>query len=536
MTGERQQDVFLIALIASVAVHVALMFLIKPQVMTAVSLGAVKTHDRGPMTVRADVTIPEPIRIESVTDVEAVRGSPEAETTEVPPVTVAYELAETEISAARPEIAEAPVAELPLPEIALAPHLAEKIHVDADIQSLQTPIAAETVPIAAPMAAAPSIDSSGPITPDVALPLFTSPMVMPQADATLALSVPDRNAPIEYTPPKSVYATVDEKTVEAEKAAVRRLLDGADALELASKIRIASDSATDGDWTYFRLKIDPTAELPVVPKDIVILLDASGSIGKDRFESCRKAARSLLRSVTNTGDRFNLVAFRDQFSYASKNWCDCTQGNFDAADKWLNRLAAHGRTDVFATIRSVLTLPRDPKRPLIALVVTDGDANTGVSETAAILAKFTALNDGLISVYMYGVKAEANRELIDCLTHGNRGESFIYGGARWNAGKGIETLSERFRDPVLSDLRLVFSSGTPAEAYPCLLRNLYRGETVDIVGRVPHGTTEIGFSLKGLNGSTAYESFFRIDLSKSAFDKNLPDAWLTEKALDRKLR
>ena len=59
---------------------------------------------------------------------------------------------------------------------------------------------------------------------------------------------------------------------------------------------------------------------------------------------------------------------------------------------------------MFSTISSVLTLPRDPGRPLIALVVTDGEANAGVSDTGAILSKFTALNDGLVSVYMYGVK------------------------------------------------------------------------------------------------------------------------------------
>ena len=195
----------------------------------------------------------------------------------------------------------------------------------------------------------------------------------------------------------------------------------------------------------------------------------------------------------------------------------------------------HGRTDVFSTIRSVLTLPRDPKRPLIALVVTDGDANMGVSDTAEILSKFTALNDGLVSVYMYGVKSSANRELIDVLTHGNRGESFIFEGWRWSAGEGMDGFSERFRDPVLSDLRIIFSAGTPAEAYPRLLRNLYRGGTLSFVGRVPADVREVAFSLKGLNGADAFEGFFKIPVETAPSDASLAAEWAAERQIDAKL-
>jgi hypothetical protein len=330
--------------------------------------------------------------------------------------------------------------------------------------------------------------------------------------------------------------SVDVKVVEAEKKAVRDLLDVRGAQDLETFVSASTDSAQEGDWTYFRVTFEPSADLQTVPKDVVVLMDASGSIGRDRLASCRNAARKILRSCTNTGDRFNLVAFRDRFSYAFKTWQECTKDSFEKADAWLDKLAAHGRTDVFATIRSVLTLPRDPARPLIAMVVTDGDANAGVSDTARILSKFTALNDGLVSVYMYGVKEGANRELLDVLTHGNRGESFIYGGVRWNAGSALEGLAEKFRDPVLSDLRVVFTAGSKAEVYPQRLKNLYRGEKVDLVGRVPAGEKEVSFSIKGLNGSKPYEGFFTVPLANATFDAALPGTWRSEAAIDRKLR
>ena len=82
----------------------------------------------------------------------------------------------------------------------------------------------------------------------------------------------------------------------------------------------------------------------------------------------------------------------------------------------------------------------------------------------------------------------------------------------------------------------MFSSGCPAEAYPRLLKNLYRGETVEISGRVPEGVREVSFSLKGLNGRKAYESFFRLPLDSAAEDVAAVDRWREERDIDRKLR
>ena len=298
---------------------------------------------------------------------------------------------------------------------------------------------------------------------------------------------------------------------------------------------MSATSAASGGWAYFKLKLSPGDGLRSVPKDVVVLFDASASIANDRLRSCREAAREALRACMNTGDRFNLVAFRDDFEYAFRMWRPCDAAAYADADKWMEGLAAHGRTDVFGSIASVLKLPRDATRPLIAFVITDGDANSGVSATSRIISRFTALNDGLVSIYMYGVKKTANRELIDILTHGNRGEGFIYGGDRAQAGSAIGAMAAEFRDPVVSDLRMIFTAQSRAEAYPVRLKNLYRGQSVEVTGRVPEGVNEVAFSLKGLNGAKACEGFFKVDLSAAKFDPSLPAAWERERRADAAL-
>lgn len=532
-------DIVIAAAIISVALHAGLMFWARPQVMTH-SPAVAKAARRGPMHVAKAEPRPEPVRFETVEDVAAEKAAPEAEgaVAALPAAEAAAPQEAERIAVPQPDmpkevlVREVPAADRKLPETAegeafVAPVLPQKMEMES--------------PALAPDAAAPAptvANAALPPAPAFEAPLFTSAVTLsPSSPAKIDDSVrgEDVTSEVGGGPSDEVMAKVDEAVVTKEKDAVRALVDAVDAKEMDAVVKATAESGVDGGWRYFKVKLAPSESLETVPKDLVVLIDASGSIGKDRMKSIRGAAKRILRSAANTGDRFNLVAFRDRYSYAFKTWQDFNTATFDAADRWLNGVAPYGRTDVFRTISSVLTLPRDPKRPLIALVVTDGDANAGVSDTASILSRFTALNDGLVSVYMYGVKESANRELIDLLTRGNRGESFIFEGSRFRAGEGLEPLSERFRDPVLSDLRLVFPRDSHAEAYPRLLRNLYRGRGVELVGRVPAAEKRVSFSLKGLNGQQAFESFFTFDLGDGG-GAALAEEWRSAKAIEDRFR
>ena len=83
---------------------------------------------------------------------------------------------------------------------------------------------------------------------------------------------------------------------------------------------------------------------------------------------------------------------------------------------------------------------------------------------------------------------------------------------------------------------MVFSSTTRADAYPKRLKNLYRGGTLEIVGRVPAGTAEIAFSLKGLNGREPYEGFFRLPVALAPEKGDVVGRWHEEYKRDMKLK
>lgn len=545
MSARNGQSFLFGALVVSAVAHLALMAVIRPQVMTNYDLSVRRAAPRRASQMReAKPPPPGTIRLEDVPDEAARLTSPEAVSTALLPRASSEVEGET---IAPPVRAEFEQLVPPTPEIEVAPKFFTRVHVE-DSPAYTAPVTMASALGLPPPATKPleavAAEADGPRAGvPVGVPTFAPPDLAaepaPEAVPSIVEATAREETKVDFTPPRQVMDEIDEKIVSAEKAAVRDLLDVRQPRQLSQFVSASLTSAEAGPWTYFRVRVAPRDNLEIVPKDVVILLDASGSIANDRLDSCRTAAWDFLHGCMNTGDRFNLVAFRNDFDYAFREWRPCDRSSYDAAEKWMNELAAYGRTDVFATIASVLKLPRDPRRPLIALVVTDGDANAGVSRTRDILAKFTALNDGLISVYMYGVKQGANRELIDVLTHGNRGDSLIYEGNRKHAGERIGELCARFRDPVLSDLRMVFTTASRADVYPRRLKNLYRGETIDMIGRVPTGTKQVAFSLKGLNGARAYEALFKLPLGKGGekeFDPQLPELWNREKTIDAKLR
>lgn len=530
-----------VALIASLVAHVVLMATIRPHVLARYEENFRPLRERRSRMHDA-AKPPDFVPATRLGDLSALRDAPAVEPDRDVPQSGALAESTVPASIAPPpdlggiESAERPVFEVP-------PKLAEKIAVEDRSPEVATPLVsgggllAISQPVAtpAPAIAPPLAASALPVpsfpAPDIAPAVGIEVTPAPVREVAAAVSRAE-----EYVPKNEVMDEVDERVIAAEKSAVRDLLDVREARELQQFVDVSANSAKAGEWNYFKISIAPQDALSPVPKDVVILIDASGSIANDRLRSCRAAAKELLRAGMNSGDRFNLVAFRNDFEYAFRAWQPCNRESYAKADRWMDNLAAHGRTDVFSSIASVLKLPRDPKRPLIALVVTDGDANSGVKDTSRILSRFTALNDGLVSIYMYGVKATANRELISLLTRGNRGESYVWEGDRKSAGARIGDLAGHFRDPVLSDLRVVFSAGTPAEAYPRLLRNLYRGETVEIVGRVREGVDKVAFAVRGLNGAKAYEGFFRINLAAAGYDGSLPKRWHEEAGIDARLQ
>jgi hypothetical protein len=307
------------------------------------------------------------------------------------------------------------------------------------------------------------------------------------------------------------------REAQAQIAALQELADYQPIDDLlAVGLETYRDPADPGR-IYFRIGIEPRRDrtVPTLDKDIVWVQDVSASMSEERMVFCRRAMTAALETM-NPGDRFNVVAFRDTTEMCFPDWVPVTQAHLKKASTFVAAMRAFGQTDVFGSLRTLMKLPRDPKRPMIAFIVTDGKPTFGMTESAKIIGEFSKLNQGVVSVNMYGTQSKANVYLLDMLTYGNRGGSVVLTGNRWDIPDSMAGAYTGLRYPVMSDIQVTFDSVSQSEVYPKRTTPLYKDRQIQLHGVCPDTTEELVFQIRGLAADKGYDSIFRLSLSRHA--------------------
>ncbi len=335
-----------------------------------------------------------------------------------------------------------------------------------------------------------------------------------------ALPPPAADAP-NLPPPGGLETRADdtaaevlsERFAEAPEAA-RRFTAIDDRLSLA--LQLYRDPA-DGGRAYFRLSARPRPEkpLPPLPKDLLLVQDSSASLAEERLHFCRRALTQILEQL-GPRDRFNILAFSDRSRLCFSEWGPADEKHKEAGRAFIDGLRSRGETDLFASLQRVLDLPRDPRRPLVVLVVTDGKATTGLTASTGIIGGFTKLNDGAVSVLGFGTHARANTYLLDMLTYCNRGETRLCRSGRWNIPGELAAFAAGVAQPVMHDIRFAFDTASGSEVYPKQTMSLYADRALDLYGTCAGDVEELVFQLRGRAAGEDYDAVIRLDLAKDA--------------------
>ena len=343
-------------------------------------------------------------------------------------------------------------------------------------------------------------------TPGAPSNLPASPLLPPAPSA-----VPAPNAAALST---SRLAEVLAK--EDTEAPVFRDID--DRLALALTVQ---DSPADPNHRYFRLDIRRKVDspLPIMPKDVLLIQDVSGSIGADRLAASKRVLKAALANTLRQGDRFIVFAFRHNTLTPSGDWRPYNADSKAYAEGFIDSLRAIGNTDILNLLQDILTLPTDPKRPLIAVLVSDGDPTVGDTRTAHIISEFSGKNDGRIAIYAFGTGSAGKRTshydpyFLDLLSYANRGENVTASGNVATLADELTPVFDSIRHPVLKDPILTFDSSSGGEIHPRHLTHLFADRPLIVYGRVPKRAKTVTCQLRGQAANDAYDAVFTFDLS-----------------------
>ena len=284
----------------------------------------------------------------------------------------------------------------------------------------------------------------------------------------------------------------------------------------------------DGE-NYFMALISPEvkpASTKTLSKDIIFILDTSGSMRGEKMKQAMEALFFCLRSL-NPGDRFNIVDFDDQVHVFAEGMKPATSANLREAERFVEQIEAEGGTNIAGALETGLNqLSRG--RLNYAIFLTDGLPTVGVTNIEEILAMAKRTNDAKVKIFDFGVGYDVNTHLLDKLAEQNSGAS-DYVVPSENIEVKVSSFYKKISAPVLANLKLNFGSVRTFATYPADLPDLFAGSQLVVVGKFngPHRTSAM---LTGeLNGERAVFEFPADFSVQNGWEKAIPKIWATRR-------
>jgi len=291
------------------------------------------------------------------------------------------------------------------------------------------------------------------------------------------------------------------------------------ALDLLSFRRAEEDG-------YFLLLISwPTEDAAPLPKDIVFVLDISGSMAGEKIEQA-KGALSYALGRLNPEDRFGLIAFSDALKELDSKLISASELDHERLRRFIEGLGAAGGTDIHAALLRALGLLKDEQRerPNVIVFITDGRPTAGVTDMRTILKEVEAANDFGARIFTFGVGYDVNSVLLDALSEEGGGfATYVEPGE--SLEQAVSRFYERVGNPIVWDLSVRFEGLGVYDLYPPRLPDAFAGDTLQLVGRYRapgKGRLIIEGKGEGLRRPLSWEIELPAELTRHSF---LPRIW-----------
>ncbi len=255
---------------------------------------------------------------------------------------------------------------------------------------------------------------------------------------------------------------------------------------------------------YFLLLVSPKAQLDereVVAKDVVFVLDTSGSMSEDnKMEKAKSALRHGVNSLSPR-DRFNIISFAGEEHLMSERPIAGDEAGKKEARQFIDRMSATGGTNINDALIAALRQTGHPTgrqtgsqtesdgRPQMIVLITDGQPTVGETFPKRILENVKQANKAQVRLFTFGVGYDVNTLLLDQLANENRG-AVAYVEPREDLEIKVSNFFAKINHPVLSDVKIDWGGMTTDLVYPRTITDIFHGSQLALIGRYRPSTKE----------------------------------------------
>ncbi|PKO20640.1 MAG: hypothetical protein CVU38_19045, partial [Chloroflexi bacterium HGW-Chloroflexi-1] len=275
-----------------------------------------------------------------------------------------------------------------------------------------------------------------------------------------------------------------------------------------------------------------------LPKDIVFVVDRSGSMDGEKIEQARNALHFILGQL-GEDDRFSIISFNDQLSTLAYTLQPVNRDTLADARRYVERLQADGFTDLEAALQAgleVLAHSESRGAPRLVVFLTDGLPTAGVTDAMLIARLVTQANARLEArLHVFGVGYDVNTHLLDRLAADNDG-SATYVQPGENLEATLTGFYARIAHPLLTDVAVDFEGMEVSDLYPRAIPDLFQGSSLLLTGRYQATEHTVVVRVRGQVGGEEWQHAYHFDLRQVGDRDFVPRLWATRRAgelLDR---
>ena len=273
---------------------------------------------------------------------------------------------------------------------------------------------------------------------------------------------------------------------------------------------------------YGLLQITPPTLEPDanrLPRDVIFVIDTSGSMGGEPIRQARQSLQWALQRL-QPEDRFNIVQFNSVTRVLFDDVQPALPGVLNLARKYVASLNASGGTEMLAASNAALCKDcNDPERVRQVIFITDG----AIGNEDQLFRSISA-NIGSTRLFTVGIGSAPNSYFMRKAAEFGRG-TFTYIATAKDVSEKMAALYRKIEAPVLTDLKLKLPHGSTADILPNPLPDLYAGEPLVAVMKMPPSSAHIEVS--GRAGNVQWQQ--NIELLEGQQQLGIHQLWARQK-------
>ncbi|XP_048029063.1 inter-alpha-trypsin inhibitor heavy chain H3-like isoform X2 [Megalobrama amblycephala] len=231
------------------------------------------------------------------------------------------------------------------------------------------------------------------------------------------------------------------------------------------------------------------SDVPRIPKNVVFIIDQSGSMRGRKIDQTRLALLKILSDL-DEDDHFGLITFDSEIDTWKRELLKATKQNLENAKSFVKEIREGGNTNINAAVLAgVDMINRHPREGTasILILLTDGDPTSGETNIERIMANVKKAIGLKFPLYCLGFGHDVNFDFLTKMSLENGGVARrIYEDS--DADLQLQGFYDEVAVPLLTDIQLQYTGGTNLTKTSF---NLYfNGSEIVVSGQITDNSVE----------------------------------------------